>query len=78
MQEEAELENFKPEAWIANATSSTTISLVDSEEGQLASFKPSFTYPIFGEAEQVFGYKDLEIILAFDSKNFHSIFERQV
>jgi histone acetyltransferase 1 len=70
MQEEAELENFKPEAWIANATSSTTISLVDSEEGQLASFKPSFTYPIFGEAEQVFGYKDLEIILAFDSKNF--------
>lgn len=70
MQDEAELENFKPEAWIANATSSTTISLVDSEEGQLASFKPSFTYPIFGEAEQVFGYKDLEIILAFDSKNF--------
>lgn len=70
MQEEAELENFKPEAWIANATSSTTISLVDSEEGQLASFKPSFTYPIFGETEQVFGYKDLKIILAFDSKNF--------
>lgn len=68
--QEAELENFKPEAWIANATSSTTISLVDSEEGQLASFKPSFTYPIFGETEQVFGYKDLEIILAFDSKNF--------
>ena len=64
------IEDFKPEAWVANATSSTTISLVDTFEGKLASFKPSFTYPIFGETEQVFGYKDLEIILAFDSKNF--------
>ena len=64
------IEDFKPEAWVANATLSTTISLVDTFEGKLASFKPSFTYPIFGETEQVFGYKDLEIILAFDSKNF--------
>ncbi|QPG75468.1 hypothetical protein FOA43_002823 [Brettanomyces nanus] len=32
-------------------------------------FKPKFTYPIFGEAEQIFGYKDLRIDLAFDCKS---------
>lgn len=28
-------------------------------------FQPQFTYPIFGEAESIFGYKDLEIGLRF-------------
>jgi len=46
------IEDFKPEAWVANATLSTTISLVDTFEGKLASFKPSFTYPIFGETDK--------------------------
>lgn len=31
----------------------------------LSEFQPTFTYPIFGEAEQIFGYKDLEIDLKF-------------
>ncbi|XBW38382.1 hypothetical protein QEN19_003969 [Hanseniaspora menglaensis] len=64
------MEDFKPEAWVVGSTAATNISLVDTKEGKIASFKPSFTYPIFGEAEQVFGYKNLEMILAFDSRNF--------
>ena len=64
------MEDFKPEAWAVNSTNSTNVSLVDTKEGKIASFKPSFTYPIFGETEQVFGYKNLEMILAFDSRNF--------
>jgi histone acetyltransferase 1 len=31
----------------------------------VAQFQPAFTYPIFGEAEQIFGYKGLEIGLNF-------------
>lgn len=28
-------------------------------------FNPAFTYPIFGEAEKIFGYKDLQLNLRF-------------
>lgn len=31
----------------------------------VAKFNPQFTYPIFGEAESIFGYKDLEIGLRY-------------
>lgn len=64
------MEDFKPEAWANSSTNATNISLVDTKKGKIASFKPSFTYPIFGENEQVFGYKSLEMILVFDSRNF--------
>ncbi len=33
----------------------------DDEEEDIIEFNPVFTYPIFGEQEQIFGYKDLII-----------------
>ena len=32
----------------------------------LYSFHPKFTYPIFGDEEQIFGYKDLKINLRYN------------
>lgn len=51
-----------------NATEATTISLVRPAEAPIktfASFNPKFTYPIFGEEEQIFGYKGLKINIRF-------------
>lgn len=45
-----------------------SISLVSPSSSGLklvSSFHPSFTYPIFGEEEKIFGYKDLKIGLRF-------------
>jgi histone acetyltransferase 1 len=33
----------------------------DDDEDDIIEFNPDFTYPIFGEQEQIFGYKDLMI-----------------
>ena len=33
----------------------------DDEDEDIIEFNPVFTYPIFGEQEQIFGYKDLII-----------------
>jgi len=35
----------------------------------IASFHPKFTYPIFGEEEQIFGYKNLKINLKFNAND---------
>lgn len=32
-------------------------------------FHPMFTYPIFGDEEEIFGYKDLHIKLSFAAHN---------
>ncbi|KAF5594101.1 histone acetyltransferase type B catalytic subunit [Fusarium pseudoanthophilum] len=56
------------EEWLANANEAIHISLVSpSESGlqHLATFNPRHTYSIFGEEEQIFGYKDLKVSLRF-------------
>jgi histone acetyltransferase 1 len=53
---------------LANANEAIHISLVSpSESGlqHLATFNPRHTYSIFGEEEQIFGYKDLKVSLRF-------------
>ncbi|KAI1268597.1 histone acetyltransferase type B catalytic subunit [Xylariaceae sp. FL1019] len=60
------------EEWTSNANEAITISLVRPTANgvvKLASFNPKFTYPIFGEEEQIFGYKGLKINLAYDARN---------
>ncbi|GAV54867.1 hypothetical protein ZYGR_0AS01900 [Zygosaccharomyces rouxii] len=59
--------DFKPEVWTCSANESLKISLVSENAIQ---FPPAFTYPIYGDAEQIFGYKDLIIHLVFDSVTF--------
>ncbi|PWZ02346.1 histone acetyltransferase type B catalytic subunit [Testicularia cyperi] len=55
------------ESWATNSTTSTALRLVGSPYGTDAPFHPSFTYPIFGEAETIYGYKGLTIRLDFAS-----------
>ncbi|CDO92659.1 unnamed protein product [Kluyveromyces dobzhanskii CBS 2104] len=60
--------DLKPETWTISSNEALNLSLVDGEGAII--FKPTFTYPIYGESEQIFGYKNLQIFLAFDSVTF--------
>lgn len=44
--------------------------MMPSSDGQLktvSSFHPKFTYPIFGDEEQIFGYQNLKINLRYNA-----------
>lgn len=56
----------------SNANEALTVSLVTPANGQLktiSSFHPKFTYPIFGEEEQIFGYQGLKINLRYNASD---------
>ncbi|KAM0562192.1 hypothetical protein ACHAPJ_002637 [Fusarium lateritium] len=56
------------EEWLSNANEVIHISLVaptDSGLQHVATFNPRHTYSIFGEEEQIFGYKDLKVSLRY-------------
>ncbi|KAF4614777.1 hypothetical protein D9613_003276 [Agrocybe pediades] len=61
--------------WTADANEALTLSLVRStkdkevlaENESYEEFHPTFTYPIYGEEEKIYGYKDLIIDLRFAS-----------
>lgn len=62
------IEDYKPESWTCSSNEALKISLV-SNDGVMQ-FPPSFTYPIYGESEQIFGFQNLVIHLVFDSITF--------
>ncbi|KAL6941856.1 hypothetical protein ACO0QE_003015 [Hanseniaspora vineae] len=64
------MDSFKPENWTASSNECVKISLLNSSTDKITTFNPNFTYPIYGDSEQIFGFKDLELILAFESKTF--------
>ncbi|KAL7789924.1 acyl-CoA N-acyltransferase [Trichoderma ceciliae] len=54
--------------WLQDANEALNISLVSPSKSGLktiATFHPSFTYPIFGDEEKIFGYKNLKIQLRY-------------
>ncbi|KAG2348428.1 histone acetyltransferase type B catalytic subunit [Suillus weaverae] len=61
--------------WTADANEALTLSLVRAEEDKQVlggeetyeEFHPTFTYPIYGEDEKIYGYQDLVIDLRFTS-----------
>ncbi|EGX96865.1 histone acetyltransferase type b catalytic subunit, putative [Cordyceps militaris CM01] len=56
------------EEWLADSNTALNVSLVSPTPSGLqliSTFHPSFTYPIFGEDEKIFGYKDLKINLRY-------------
>ncbi|KAI0971837.1 histone acetyltransferase type B catalytic subunit [Xylaria arbuscula] len=58
--------------WTADANEALTISLVRpsaSSIEKVSSFNPKFTYSVFGEDENIFGYKGLKIRLQYDARN---------
>lgn len=54
------------EEWALSSNEALKLSLVDEAGTELA-FSPAFTYPIYGDSEVVYGYKDLAINLQFDA-----------
>ncbi|KAI0737870.1 histone acetyltransferase type B catalytic subunit [Daedaleopsis nitida] len=62
-------------AWTTDANEAFALSLVRAPEDKASlwsrevyeGFHPTFTYPIFGEEEKIYGYKDLSIDLKFAS-----------
>ncbi|KAK9449649.1 acyl-CoA N-acyltransferase [Limtongia smithiae] len=58
--------SIRPEDWAADANKALRISLVNSNgEDTSPPFNPRFTYPIYGPAEAIYGFKDLHIDLKF-------------
>lgn len=63
------------EEWTVKANDAMEISLfTKAEPGQnqvtrLCKFKPTWTYPIVGEQETIFGYKKLKITLRFNASD---------
>ncbi|CCF56486.1 hypothetical protein KAFR_0B01870 [Kazachstania africana CBS 2517] len=60
------MDGFRPETWTISSNEALKISIID-EEDKAIQFKPLFTYPIYGDKEEIFGFKDLVIHLVFDS-----------
>ncbi|KAI9469796.1 MAG: acyl-CoA N-acyltransferase [Benjaminiella poitrasii] len=69
--------------WACNTTECTEISLVQPEKGNSdsshpvseTSFQPEFTYPIFGDHETAFGYKDLSLKIKYTSGSLRPFVE---
>lgn len=59
---------LQPELWTSSSNEALTIYI--TENGLATPFQPSFTYPIFGDSETIFGYRDLVIYLCFDHCTF--------
>ncbi|KAI1334171.1 histone acetyltransferase type B catalytic subunit [Xylariaceae sp. FL0016] len=62
------------EEWTVDANEALSMSMVrpsDSDKSihKIETFGPKFTYPIFGEDENIFGYKGLRINLLFDARD---------
>lgn len=58
------MDYLKPELWTTSSNSALNIFITDSESA--ISFSPTFTYPIFGDSESIFGFQNLSILLCFD------------
>lgn len=62
--------------WIADSNEALNLNLVRAGNDVFDKpFNPAFTYPIFGEAEKIFGYKDLELNLRFRAHDLKPSFE---
>lgn len=61
--------SLQPERWTSSLNEVTTVYITDNE-GSAQAFKPAFTYPIFGDAESIFGFQELSILLCFDAVTF--------
>lgn len=70
------------EAYKANANDCLTLHLINNTVQSsswpprpVASFKPDFTHQIFGDDEQILGYKDLAIDIYFSQQDFRACVE---
>lgn len=59
---------LQPEQWTTSSNEALKLFVTNPEAA--LNFQPTFTYPIFGDAETIYGYKDLDIFLCFDHYTF--------
>ncbi|EGW35053.1 histone acetyltransferase type B catalytic subunit [Spathaspora passalidarum NRRL Y-27907] len=64
--------SLQPEQWTTSANEAVKLFVTDATGA--INFSPTFTYPIFGDAETIYGYKDLVIFLCFDHFTFKPFF----
>lgn len=65
------MDTSDPSVW--SCSSQETLRLHLAEPERAVSFGPKFTYPLFGPAETIFGYKGLKIDLAFDCESLRPL-----
>ncbi|KAK9728981.1 histone acetyltransferase 1 [Basidiobolus ranarum] len=53
--------------WVCSSNNAIQLKLARPQPSQGEIFHPSFTYPLFGEAEQFYGYKNLKVKLHYTS-----------
>lgn len=61
--------------WTVNTNEATTLALVDSNSGDKIEFEPTFTYPIYGEKELIYGYENLKINVEWDATSMLPLVE---
>jgi histone acetyltransferase 1 len=54
-----------PEDWAIDSNEALELSLLGPPASEPLTFHADYTYPIFGEAETIYGYKGLAINLSF-------------
>ena len=59
-----------PEEWAIDSNEALELTLLGPLSSNPLTFHPDFTYPIFGEAETIYGYKGLSINLSLASWDF--------
>ncbi|CAN3484638.1 histone acetyltransferase type B catalytic subunit [Diutina catenulata] len=69
MTEQATPGDFQPEEWTVSSNEALQIYITDGTGATPVA--PQFTYPIFGDAETIYGYKGLVIFLCFDHYTFY-------
>ena len=64
------------EDWAIDSNEALELTLWDPLSATIHKFHPDYTYPIFGDAETIYGYKDLKISLslaAWDMRGYLDI-----
>ena len=54
-----------PEDWAIDSNEALQLTLFSPAGENPLTFHPDYTYPIFGDTESIYGYKDLKINLSF-------------
>jgi histone acetyltransferase 1 len=54
-----------PEDWAVDSNEALQLTLLGPLSSNPLTFHPNYTYPIFGDAETIYGYKGLAINLSF-------------
>jgi hypothetical protein len=69
-----------PQDWSIDSNEAVELTLLTSLASNPLTFHPDYTYPIFGDAETIYGYKGLSITLSFagwDMKGYLNVSWRQ-